>query len=328
MNDTPNPCTHPRLDEWTHHLYIRWCGPDDVARRLHLQPAHPGFLVYGDEEHTLINWADVHPDTGGIRQHHGHLQANWLEVVSEREHHHAVEQLRASGWLGFPIDDQDFLAAWRAEPHPYHRLDRLPICSYVRWRGPDVIAGRLHLQPGHTGLLIAADEAHAVIDWTDVPEVLQYNGRLDHDWLELITEQEHQHANERLRSSGWAGFPWQDEQAMAAWSEDLWITGGEAFPPGTPVRFVGDDHVAELLALQPGHPGRVTSSGEKHACVDWVDVQGVFQHDGVMGPEWLVAIDEDDYQRRADAVRRFDWPGFEAAGQDGLNHLEHDAEQT
>ncbi|GAA0310630.1 hypothetical protein [Kineococcus aurantiacus] len=115
---------------------------------------------------------------------------------------------------------------------------------------------------------------------------------------------------------------------MATWSEDLWITGGEAFPAGTPVRFIGDGHVAELLVLQPGHPGRVTSSGEKHDCVDWIDVQGTFQHDGVMGPEWLVAIDEDDYRRRADAVHRSGWPGFEAAGQDGLNHPEHDAEQT
>ncbi|GAA0310638.1 hypothetical protein [Kineococcus aurantiacus] len=133
---------------------------------------------------TLINWADASSDTGGIRQHHGHLQADWLEVVSEREHHHAVEQLRASGWPGFPLDDGHFLTAWRAEPHPYHRLDRLPMSSYVRWRGPDDATRRLHLQPGHTGLLITADEAHAVIDWTDAPEVLQYNGRLDPDWMD------------------------------------------------------------------------------------------------------------------------------------------------
>ena len=55
MNDTPRPRTHPRLDEWTHHLFIFWRGPDDTAHRLHLQPGHPGFLVYGDEDHTLIN---------------------------------------------------------------------------------------------------------------------------------------------------------------------------------------------------------------------------------------------------------------------------------
>lgn len=315
MNDTPSPRTHPYLDELPHNLFIRWCGPDGIAHRLHLQPGHPGFLVYGDEEHTLINWTDDRSDTGGIRQHYGHLRADWLEVVSEQEHHHAVEQLRASDWPGFPLDDEHFLAAWRAETHPYHRLDRLPLSSYVRWCGPDGEARRLHLQPGHPGLLIAADEAHAVINWTDVPEILQYNGRLDPDWLQLITEQEHQRASQQLRTSGWAGFPWQDEQAMAAWSEDLWITGGEAFPAGTRVRFTservsGDRSIRDSLGLQPDHPGTVISSGEKHAIVHWVDATGVYEHEGVMAPEWLVAIDEEDYQRRAQILRRSDWRGI------------------
>ncbi|MBB2903277.1 hypothetical protein FHR75_004119 [Kineococcus radiotolerans] len=320
MNDSPTPRIHPRLAEWPRDLHLRWCGPDDVADRLHLQPCHPGFLVAGDEEGVLLNWTD----TSRILQFHGHLEADWLEVVSEQEHQQASEQLRASAWSGFPLDDEAFMAAWHAEPHLHHRLDHLPICSYVRWCGPDEVARRLHLQPGHPGLLVAADGAHAVIDWADVPEVLQYNGRFNPDWLQLITEQEHQQASERLRASGWAGFPWQDEQAMATWGEDPWITGGEASPAGTRVRFAseqvsGDRSIRDSLGLQPDHPGTVISSGEKHAIVHWVDATGVYEHEGVMAPEWLDAIDEEDYQRRAQLLRGSGWrgvyrhvaPGFE-----------------
>ena len=337
MHDTPHPHVHPILDGLPHHDLLRWCGPDDVARRLHLQPGHPGRLVFGDQEHTLTNWIDTRDidtwavDTSDgvdrVRQHWGHLQAEWLHVVSETEHRHAVEQLHASSWSGFPVDDDAFLTAWRAEPHPVHRLDHLPICSHVRWHGPDDAGQRLHLQPGHPGLLLCADETHAVINWVDVIGEAQFASTFDPGWLQLITEQQHRDVAEQLRASGWPGFPRGEDGAIAGWTGDLWPPLLEAFPRGTPVQFIGENHTAELLALQPGHPGRVTSSGEKDVGVDWVDVQGVFQHDGIMWPEWLVAIDEDDYRRRADAVRRSGWPGFEAAGQDGVTHPERDAEQ-
>lgn len=338
MHDTPHPHSHPVLDGAPYRHFLRWCGPDDVAHRLHLQPGHPGRLVFGDQEHTLINWVDTRDlgprgvETGDgverVRQHWGHLQAEWLCVVSETEHRHAIEQLRASGWVGFPVGDEEFLAAWRAEPHPVHRLDHLPILSYVRWGGPDDVGLRLHLQPGHPGLLVGADESHAVINWVDVADDAQFASTFDPGWLQLITERQYGESTEQLRASGWTGFPRDDNGAIPGWDGDLWPPPFESFPRGTPVRFVGDERVAELLALRPGHPGRVTSSGEKHACVDWVDVDGVFQHDGIMWPEWLVAIDEDDYRHRADSVRRSGWPGFEAAAQDGVNHPERDAERT
>lgn len=338
MHDTPHPRIHPVLDGLPHHDFLRWCGPDDIARRLHLQPGHPGRLVFGDQEHTLINWINTRAlgtrdiETGDgvdrVRQHWGHLHTEWLCVVSETEHRRAVEQLRASSWAGFPLDDEEFLAAWRAEPHPVHRLDHLPILSHVCWHGPEDAGHRLHLQPDHPGLLLYADETHAVINWVDVIDEAQFASTFDPAWLQLITERQYRETTEQLRTSDWAGFPRDDGGEIVGWDGDLWPPPSESFPRGTPVRFAGDDRVAELLALQPGHPGRVTSSGEKHACVDWVDVQGVFQHDGIMGPEWLVAIEEDEYRHRADAVRRSGWPGFEATGQDGVNHLLRDAEQT
>ncbi|MCI3926381.1 DUF1360 domain-containing protein [Paenibacillus sp. TRM 82003] len=68
-------------------------------------------------------------------------------------------------------------------PHPYHRLEHLPVASFVRWRGPADEAGRMRFQPHHPGRLVHA--------------------------------------------------------------------------------------IAELLSLQPGYPGRVSSSGEKDVCVKW-----------------------------------------------------------
>lgn len=212
-------------------------------------------------------------------------------------------------------------------PHPYHRLNWLPPTSFIRWRGPDDVARRLHLQPHHPARLVFADEIHAVIDWVDVVDAAQYNGPFDPAWLEVTDAEQYHRAAQQLRTSDWPGFPWGVDDAMAAWAEQPWITGVEAFPVGARVRFAGDQRTADLLGLQPQHPGTVTSSGEKDACVDWIDTRGVFQHDGIMGPERLVAIDEDEYRRRADAVRRSGWPGFEAAGLDDVNHSEHDVEQ-
>ena len=91
MNHTPTPRAHPPpagvAPQPPPPLVRR-----NVAHRLHLQPGHPGFLVAGDEERVLIDWTDA----SGVMQHHGHLDADWLEVVSEQQHQRARARLQAS----------------------------------------------------------------------------------------------------------------------------------------------------------------------------------------------------------------------------------------
>jgi len=73
------------------------------------------------------------------------------------------------------------------------------------------------------------------------------------------------------------------------------------------VHFIGDQVVTNRLGLQPEHPGTVLNSGEKHAIVHWVDAVDGFEHEGVMMPKSLQVIDEEDYQRRARALRATGW---------------------
>jgi hypothetical protein len=311
VDDMPRTPAHLELKDWPRAVFLRWCGPEAVARGLHLQPGHPGHLIIGDEDGVLINWADAR----GTRQYYGRLEGDWLEVVSAQQHHQACERLRASGWPGFPVDDEEAVAVWRAEPHPYHRLHHLDVDAVVRWRGPDGFAHLLGLQPGHPGQLRCADPGHAVIDWVDAHGVRRYDGRFDPDWLESVSAQEHERAARELRAT-WPGFTLDGRDRQAAWTQNGWINAGDPFLPDTRVKFVGPLDAAHHLGVRPDHPGTVRSSSEKHAIVDWVDVEGVFQHRGVMSPEILRSIDEVEFQLLSHALRTSGWRGFRVLGRD------------
>lgn len=311
MHDTPRPPAHLDLADWPRYLFLRWCGPQHIAATLHLQTGHPGYLIYGDEEGVLINWVNAHETL----QYYGRLDGDWLEVISAEQHHQASEQLRASNWPGFPFEDEQAVAVWRAEPHPYHRLNQLSVDDFVRWHGPDGFADLLGLQPDHPGQLRCADQNHAVIDWVDAHNFRRYDGRFNPDWLKRISEREREQAVQQLRS-GWSGFSLATRDTQAAWRQNGWVNAGDPFLPNTRVKFVGDQDAAHHLGVRPEHPGTVLNSGQKHAIVDWVDVEGVYQHEGVMTPEILRAIDEVDFQLLSYALRTSGWRGFRVLGRD------------
>ena len=190
--------------------------------------------------------------------------------------------------------------------YDYHRLDHLNVFDHVRWRGPDDFARRLGLQPDHPGQLLCADETHAVIDWVSVPGTGRYDGRFNPYWVERICEQQYEQAAQQLRSR-WPGFNSHDRDVRAAWTQNRWIGPDDPFLPDTRVKWFGDQQATDHLGLQPEHPGTVLSSSEKHAIVHWVDAEGIFEHEGVMDPGHLEAIDEEDFQRRTQALRDSGW---------------------
>jgi hypothetical protein len=88
-------------------------------------------------------------------------------------------------------------------------------------------------------------------------------------------------------------------------------------PSGVKVIFSGPDDVRLLVHLLPEHPGVVSSAGEKHADVRWVDKQDWFVHEGVFDPRWLTVVDDSVFIVRTEELRASDWDGFskEAPGE-------------
>ncbi len=81
-------------------------------------------------------------------------------------------------------------------------------------------------------------------------------------------------------------------------------------PTGAMVVYTGPEPVRLLAHLVAEHPGVVSSAGEKHADVRWVDKQDWFVHEGVFDPRWLTVVEGSDFAVRAEELRASDWAGF------------------